>query len=193
MEKITQSHEETARRHNQTPGLIFTGFCWIAFFVSALIAMIFLQGLFNLIGSGQFTIQGFLMSLLLTAVFGGIAFLFWRGEDKMRVEYDCTFTPVSGGNADLDVARVMGNSRRKPMTSLPLKNVESAGAVDAPAFQRYLQMKDVKVHNWFVNREANLYFFYFVKANVKHMIVLELKDEMISCVKPYLGMGVWQK
>ena len=121
MEKITRSHEETARRHNQTPGLIFTGFCWIAFFASALIAMIFLQGLFNLIGSGQFTIQGFLMSLLLTVLFGGIAFVCWMGKDKMRVEYDYTFTPMSGGNADLDVARVMGNSRRKPMTSLPLK------------------------------------------------------------------------
>lgn len=188
MEKQNRSHEETARRRSQTPGMIFSGLCWVLLFLSAIIAFFNLQSFITNLFSGQFV----LAQLIYLLIFGGLTFLCWRGKDKMRVEYDYTFTPVTGGQADLDVAKVLGNSRRKLMTSLPLKNVEAAGAVDAPSFNRYVSMQDVKKHNWFVNREAKLYFFYFTKNGVRHLIVLELKDEMIKCVVPYLGMGVWQ-
>ena len=51
----------------------------------------------------------------------------------------------------------------------------------------------VKRHNWFVNREANLYFFYFQKKGLKHVIVLELTNEMIEMIrsKNYLPRGTW--
>ncbi len=56
-----------------------------------------------------------------------------------------------------------------------------------------LREKDVKRHNWFLNRDANLYYFYFIKKNVKHLAVVELTDEMIALVrsKSYLNRGVW--
>ena len=52
-------------------------------------------------------------------------------------------------------------------------------------------MKDVKKHNWFLNRESNLCYFYFVKNSVKHMIVIEPSDEMVEMAKPYMNYGVW--
>lgn len=193
MEKMSRSHEETARRQNQVPGMIFTGFSWVVFFLSALIAFTTLQGLITSIAENGFNATAVLVNVAIVAVFAGLAYLCWRNKDRMRIEYDYTFTPITGGTADLDIAQVMGNSRRRLMTSLSLKTVESAGPVDAPAFQRYLGMKEVKKHNWFVNREAKLYYFYFVKNEAKHLVVVELRDEMLDYVLPYLGMGVWQK
>ncbi len=195
MEKLSRSHEETARRHNQTLGMIFTGASWVVFFICALIAFMTLQGLVTslaTISEQGFNLTGTLINVAIIAVFGGLAYLCWRNKDRMRIEYDYTFTPITGGTADLDVAQVMGNSRRRLMTSLTLKNVESAGPVDGSAFQRYITMRDVKRHNWFVNRDGKLYYFYFVKNDVKHIMIVELKDEMLDYVKPYLGMGVWQ-
>lgn len=195
MEKLSRSHEETARRHNQTLGMIFTGASWVVFFICALIAFMTLQGLVTslaTISEQGFNLTGTLINVAIMAVFGGLAYLCWRNKDRMRIEYDYTFTPITGGTADLDVAQVMGNSRRRLMTSLTLKNVESAGPVDGSAFQRYITMRDVKRHNWFVNRDGKLYYFYFVKNDVKHIMIVELKDEMLDYVKPYLGMGVWQ-
>ena len=195
MEKITRSHEETARRHNQTIGMLFTGVSWGMFFICAIIAFMTLQGLVTSlasISSEGFNLVGTLINVGIMAVFGGLAYLCWRNKDRLRIEYDYTFTPITGGTADLDVAQVMGNSRRRLMTSLSLKIVESAGPVDGSSFQRYISMRDVKKHNWFVNRDAKLYYFYFVKNEVKHIMIVELRDEMLDYVKPYLNMGVWQ-
>ena len=133
MEKLSRSHEETARRHNQTLGMIFTGASWVVFFICALIAFMTLQGLVTslaTISEQGFNLTGTLINVAIIAVFGGLAYLCWRNKDRMRIEYDYTFTPITGGTADLDVAQVMGNSRRRLMTSLSLKNEESAGPVD---------------------------------------------------------------
>ena len=50
-----------------------------------------------------------------------------------------------------------------------------------------------KKHNWFVNRDAKLYYFYFQRKGVKHAIVLELTDEMIRMIrsKNYLPRDAW--
>ena len=177
--------DESAIKRNRTFSEVAYFLCWIVMIGCAIIAVIALNSLTAVFTS--FSWVSLAWSVGTMAVFGGLAFLIWRKKDELRVEYDYTFT-----NGDLDVGKVFGNSRRRLMTSLNMKNVEAAGSVTHPSFQRYLNAADVKKHNWFVNRDSNLYYFYFVKNNVKHVIVLELSDEMIEMLKPFLGFGVWQ-
>ena len=63
-------------------------------------------------------------------------------------------------------------------------------SVTDQSFQRYITMKDVKKHNWFLNRDNNLCYFYFVKNSVKHIIVVEPSDEMGEMAKPYLNLSL---
>ena len=136
-------------------------------------------------GSGiQFNFQALIMAL----VTGGIAFLLWRRSDYCRVEYDYTFT-----NGILDVSQVLNNKRRRYLTALDMKDVVRCGPTQGPTFEKTLRESGVKRHNWFLNRDANLYYFYFVKNNVKHLAVLELTDDMIAMIrsKSYLQRGVW--
>lgn len=158
---------------------------WVALVFSALVALIGLQGLVLTIMQGSFEP----LSLITTLLFGGLAFLLWRNKDSLRTEYEYTFT-----NGDLDVSKVLNNQKRRYLTSLNMKNVEAAGAVNTPAFQRFITMEGVKKHNWFLNREAKLYFYYFTKNQVKHIIILELSDEMVALTKKpnYMGYGIWQ-
>ncbi len=170
--------EEVAAKHNRTLSNLAYAMAWVAMILSALVAMMFFSSITTHFSVG--TIVGFLL-------FGGLAALIWFKKDNLRIEYDYTFT-----NGDLDVGKVFGNARRRLMTSLAMKNVEACGLVTDPSFQRYITMHDVKKHNWFVNRDAVLYYFYFVKNNVKHVIVLEISNDMAVMLRPYLPYGVWQ-
>ncbi|MDO4548166.1 MAG: DUF6106 family protein [Clostridia bacterium] len=160
--------------------------CWITIVFSAVLALIGLQNLLGIITSGSFDIG----SLIITLAFGAVAFFLWRNKDTLKTEYEYTFT-----NGDLDVSKVLNNQKRKYLTSVNMKDIEAAGEVTSPSFQRYITMPEVKRHNWFLNRESKLYFYYFTKNGTKHIIVLELSDEMAELTrKPnYMGMGVWQK
>ena len=160
--------------------------CWITIVLSGVLALIGLQGVMGLLAGGSFDLG----SLIMTVAFGLIAFFLWRNKDTLKTEYEYTFT-----NGDLDVGKVLNNQKRKYLTSLNMKNVEAAGEVTSPSFQRYITMPDVKRHNWFLNRDSKLYYYYFAKNGVKHIIVLELSDKMAELTrKPnYMGMGVWQK
>ena len=171
--------EEVAAKQNSTMNMIMYGLAWIVMIILAIMTM---SNLYAIVG-GNFQLP----VIITTLCTGALAVLIWLKKDELRIEYDYTFT-----NGDLDVGKVFGNSRRKLMTSLAMKNVESAGAVTDKSFQRFLNNKDVKKHNWFVNRDAKLYYFYFVKNEVRHAIILELSDEMIKMLKPYLPFGVWQ-
>ncbi len=176
--------EEVASKYNKTFDQIMYILVWIVIIFSGIIA---LMGLSQIMGM-QFNVS----SIGSFLIFGGItALLYWK-KDELKVEYDYTFT-----NGDLDVGKVFGNSRRRLMTSLPMKNVEAAGMVADSSFNKYMNDNSVKKHNWFVNRDANTSYFYFVKADkkgvmVKHCIVLELSEEMLTMLKPYLKFGVWQ-
>lgn len=182
--------EEVASKHNRLPGMILYGLSWVGIVVFGIIATMAFSSLTSVIMSGQ--LVPILITIAQMLIFGGLAVLIWFKKDNAHIEYDYTFT-----NGDLDVGKVFGNSRRRLMTSLAMKNVEAAGKVTHQSFQRFMNDKDVKKHNWFVNREADLCYFYFVKendkkVNVKHVIVLELSDEMLTMAKPYLKFGVWQ-
>ena len=176
--------EEVVVRHKRGVYTLMYYLSWVLIVVFGLIALVGLMNIMNFFTTGEFN----LLSVIMLVGFGGVAFLLWRNKDEMRAEYEYAFT-----NGDLDIAKVLNNSRRKYLTSLPMKTVEAAGPVTDGSFQRYVTMKDVKKHNWFLNREAKLYYFYFTKSNVKHLVIAELSDEMIQMIRArnYLNFGVW--
>ena len=75
-----------------------------------------------------------------------------------------------------------------------VKNVEAFGPVDSEHFRKLINMPNIKRRNWFLNRGANLYYFYYQKENSeKHMIIFEPSDEMVSYIRKYLPRGVYQQ
>ena len=180
--------EQTAVRRRQGAFTALYYLCWALLIILGLMAVMAVS---SIIGVNQETggIAFNWISLVVAVVLGGLAFLLWRGADNCRVEYDYSFT-----NGNLDVSRVLNNKRRRYLTALDMKDVIRCGPAAGPAFQKTLNEPGIKRHNWFVNREANLYFFYFKRKEVKHLIVLELNQEMIDVIRsksPYLPQGAW--
>jgi hypothetical protein len=113
--------------------------------------------------------------------------LIWWKKDILRLEYEYTFT-----NGELDFACVYGNKKRKNLGSMRVRNVEACGMVQSGSFQRYLRMPSVKTTNWFLNRDADLLFFFFQKDGNKRIIVCEPSEAMTDMIKQYLPRGAFQ-
>jgi hypothetical protein len=177
--------EQVARRKHQGMYTLLYVFLW---FIIIVFGMAALSSVMRIIMIDEQGLSINFIALIITVVGGGIAFLAWRRSDYCRLEYDYSFT-----NGILDVSRVMNNRRRRYLTALDMKDVIRCGPAQGPAFQKTLSEPGLKKHNWFLNRDANLYYFYFVKNNVKHMAVVELHQEMVEMIrsKSYLQKGVW--
>ena len=133
--------------------------------------------------SGGFSIEG----LLLTAFFIGFAALLFLRKDRIRTEFEYTFT-----NGDLDFAQVFNNQKRKSLGTMRVKNVEAFGKVAGEDFRKLVNMPELMRKNWFLNRGADLYFFYFQKEGKKTMIVLEPSQEMAEMIRKYLPHGAYR-
>ena len=156
-------------------------------FMLSMVLMVFL-GIFGFMMFQTLFMQFDVMTLILTVVCLGGAFLLFLYRDRLRAEYEYTFT-----NGALDFAMVFNNQKRKSLGSLAVNRVEAFGKVSGNAFQRYVSMNGIKTSNWFLNRGAELYYFYIQKDSSKRLIVFEPSEEMVSYIKFYLPHGAWQE
>ena len=152
---------------------------WVIMIFSAIIASMTL---------GTLTTAFSWFSVIVIVISAGIAVYTWFLHDKLLTEYEYTFT-----NGSLDFAEVYNNKKRKSLGSLNVRNVEAFGKVTSSSFQRYLNMPGIKRMNWFLNREAELYYFYFTKDTDKKMIILEPSEEMVENIRKYLPNGAWRE
>lgn len=171
--------EEVAVKKKNSLNRIVYYISWVVMIMSALFAFLELQVL----------IRAFdVYSLIITLISAGIAVYIFLFHDRLLTEYEYTFT-----NGSLDFAEVYNNKKRKSLGSLNVKTVDAFGKVSSGSFQRYLNMPDVKRMNWFLNREAELYYFFFSKDSAKKMIILEPSEEMVKLIRQYIPYGVYQE
>ena len=177
--------EEVVIKHKNLLNRILYYFSWILIIFTALMTVIMFNTVINYLAAGYGLNTPALIFML---VCGGIAVYTFLIHDKFLTEYEYTFT-----NGALDFAEVYNNKKRKALGSLNVKNIEAFGKVSSDRFKRYLSMPDVKRMNWFLNREAELYYFYFAKDNNRKMIILEPSEEMVEYIKLYIPRGAWQE
>ncbi len=154
--------------------------CWFGIVFFGLIAFIMLQSLMS-----QPRLDLPVIAILLGT--GGIAVLLFLRKDHFRVEYEYTFT-----NGDMDFARVYANSKRKELGTMKVRNVQACGWVQHPSFQRYVTMPGIRKDNWFLNREANLFYFFFEREGKKRIIVIEPSEEMGKLIRQYSAQNAFQ-
>lgn len=172
--------EEVVVKHKPFMQNIAHVFANIIMVFSALFGVMYLQMIF---------VQFNIVVLIISALFLGIAIFLYLYRDRLKTEYEYTFT-----NGDLDFAQVYNNQKRKSLGTMRVKNVEAFGPVDSEGFRKLINMPGIKRKNWFLNRDASLYYFYYQKENSeKHMIVFEPSEEMVEYIRKYLPHGVYQK
>ena len=170
--------EEIVTSRNTAFSSVLYVLAWIVMAFFAVIAVWTLQMVFVMFSFA--TVIVFLAS-------AGAAVVLFILKDYLKIEYEYAFT-----NGVLDFARVFRNARRKELGSMNVQNVTACGHVAHDSFQRFLSMKGVDKKNWFLNRDGNLFYFYYVKNEEKHMIIIEPTEELVSMIRGYLPVGVYQ-
>ena len=127
-------------------------------------------------------------ALMLFCAVIGVAIYLYMTHDKIRTEYEYTFT-----NGSLDFAMVFNNKKRKSLGSLNVAKVDAFGKVQSGSFRRHTQNKEVKHLRWFLNRDSELYYLAFSKEGKKSVIVFEPSEEMVGYIKHYLPYGAHQE
>ena len=171
--------EEVVVKRKNTVNRIIYYFSWVIMIIAAVFASLTL---------GTLTMNFNWMSVITIVVSAGIAVYIWFFHDKLLTEYEYTFT-----NGSLDFAEVYNNKKRKSLGSLNVRNVEAFGKVDSESFRRYISMPGIKKMNWFLNREAELYYFYFTKESDRKIIIFEPSEEMVSYIRQYLPNGAYRE
>ncbi len=171
--------EEVVVKHNR-------GFQTVAYVVANIVMVLF--GVIGLFSLQVLFMQFSVFALIETLLFIGGAVLLFLYRDRLRTEYEYTFT-----NGDLDFAMVFNNQKRKSLGTMRVKNVEAFGPVDSNAFRKLINMPGLKRRNWFLNRESKLYYFYYQKESEKNIIVLEPSEEMVELIRKYLPHGAYQE
>ena len=164
--------EVVVRKQGRAVSAIGFVMCWILIVAFGLYGMIGLSGIFSL----DFQVANFVSFI----VGGGVAFLLYRYKDNFRTEYEYTFT-----NGEMDVAKVLGNSRRKQLTTVRMREMEAGGWADTDAFDRYLSMKDVKRLDYFLNGKSRLYYLFFIRDGKKTLLLIEPSQEMVNMMAQY--------
>ena len=171
--------EEVVQKHKNLFNRILYYFSWLVMILTAFYASLMLSAL---------TRSPSLPAGVIFAASAGTAVYIGFFHDRLLTEYEYTFT-----NGALDFAEVYNNKKRKSLGSLNVKTVEAFGKVSSGSFHRYLNTPGIKRMNWFLNREAELYYFYFSKDNNKKMIILEPSEQMVDLIKQYIPRGVYQE
>lgn len=171
--------EEVVVKKNRTMHNIAHMFATITMVIAGILAMFFLNLLFF-----EFSVMGLIQTLFMA----GIAVLLFLRRDRLKTEFEYTFT-----NGDLDFAQVFNNQKRKSLGTMRVKNVEAFGPVDSNQFRKFINMPGLKKRNWFLNRDAKLYYFYYQKETAKNIIILEPSEELVGMIRKYLPQGAYQE
>ena len=172
---MDQFMEEVVTKRNkglQTAMFIFANLLWVFLALYALLCFSSLSGAMQ--EDGGFGANFFIV-LAQMLVFGGAALGIFLYKDRIKMEYEYTIT-----NQQMDFAQVFNNKKRKNLGTLHLRNIDACGLVASGSFKRYVDMSGLKRIHWFLNRDAELLYFYFQKDGQKKMIIIEPSEEMIA-------------
>ena len=178
--------EEVVTKKNRVMESVVYALANVSWVLLAVFAFMQLQSVTYLLSAEGFGTDT-LISIAIFLVIAAAAVLIFLYRDRIKTEYEYTFT-----NGQMDFAQVFNNKKRKALGTMNVRNVQACGLVASGSFQRYINMPGIKRTNWFLNREAELLYFYFEKEGQKRIIIIEPSQEMVSNIKKFLPQGIWQ-
>ena len=182
---MDQFMEQVATKRGTGMQTVMMIMAWAVIILSGLYGMLWFTSITSAFGAG---VMNGVVTIVMAVIFIGIAVLTYLYKDRVRTEYEYTFT-----NGTLDFAAVYNNRKRKALGTMNLKNITACGKVASGSFNRYINMQGIKRSNWFVNREADLFYIYFEKESNKRIIIIEPSEQMRKYIKGALSQGAWQE
>ncbi|SHE55132.1 hypothetical protein SAMN02746089_00455 [Caldanaerobius fijiensis DSM 17918] len=164
-------HEEVVKKKDMTLNNIiyYTSYLFMVIF-----GLISLNFLFSILA--HFNI----INLIIAVIAGGIAYGLYVLRNSQKIEYEYTFT-----NGDIDIAKVIMNSKRVHILSTNAKEFEVIAPVNSDAYKKISHnIRNYKIFKAYNNIDK-LYFGIF-SQNGKHCFLLfEPSDKLLKLLNLY--------
>ena len=110
-----------------------------------------------------------------------LAILCLYGRGQQLVEYEYAFT-----NGEVDIAKIVGSTKRKPLVSFKMQDVREMGRVNTGNFEDYDTDPDVKRTIAVLNKSSSgIIYVYFVKEGVPELVIMDPSKKLRSLMKQY--------
>jgi len=148
----------------------------LAMLGSALLAVGYLYRIQSTLMTSSFSF----VNVLLLLLFGGILAGLFYVRVHMRVEYEYSFT-----NGELDVDRVLNNTKRETLCTIRMSQVERMAAVEHPDYSTFDQEKNLKRIYAVLNRYSQTYFLVYNTGEERKMLLFEPSEELVAMMRLY--------
>ena len=111
---IDQFMEQVATKRNTGMQAVMIAFAWIVLVITGVYGLMLFS---NIANAFAVSVTAGIVQIVAAVVFIGIAVLIYLFKDRLRTEYEYTFT-----NGTLDFAAVYNNVKRKALGTMNLKN-----------------------------------------------------------------------
>lgn len=164
-------HEEVVKKKDMTVNNIIY---YVSYLFMVIFALISLNFLFVLLS--HFNI----INVVLTVTTGSIAYGLYLLRNKQRIEYEYTFT-----NGDIDIAKVIMNSKRVHILSTNVKEFELIAPVNSSAYKKVSNnINNYKVFKAYNNIDR-LYFGIFNHNGKRCFLFFEPSDKLLKLLSFY--------
>ena len=165
---------------------ILYGLCWCTSVLFIVLALFFATGVFSdnpHVLEVHWTNIGFLAICLMVAV------VIFRSKDHLRMEYDY----ILRGD-ELEINGIMNGRRRRTLAVIPLNRISFVGPASKMQIPDSINRAGIKKHEWYTNVQAEIYFVLYIESNIRHIVFLELNDEMLLGLRKSkaLPQNAWQ-
>lgn len=184
---MDQFMEEVVTKRNRAMESVLFILAWVFMILTGIIAVFMFNLITMTIGAQGFS-TGLIMDIAMTVLMAASCVLLFLFKDRIKTEYEYTYT-----NGIMDFAKVFNNRKRKALGTMNIRNVEACGMVSSGSFRRYLGVPGVKRINWFLNRDAELFYFYFQKDSKKSLMVIEPSETLRQLIVRNVGQGKFQQ
>lgn len=184
---MDQFMEEVVVKRNRSSENMLYILSWVFMILTGIGAIFMFNLLTMAIGSQGFH-SGMILDIVVTLLLIASCVLLFLNKDKIKMEYEYTFT-----NGILDFARVFNNRKRKNLGTMQVRNVEALGMVSSGSFHRYLSMPGIKRINWFLNRDAELFYMFYQKDGNKSLMIIEPSQTLRDLIIRAAGQGKLQQ
>ncbi|WP_026487606.1 DUF6106 family protein [Caldanaerobius polysaccharolyticus] len=164
-------HEEVVKKKNMAVNnLIY----YISYFFMIVFGLMSLNFLFSIFARLS------IASIIGTVLTGAITYGLYVLRNNQKVEYEYTFT-----NGDIDIAKVIMNSKRVPILSTNVKEFEIIAPVNSESYKRISHnINSYKVYRAYTNTDR-LYYGIFNHNSKRSFLVFEPSDQLLKLLKMY--------
>lgn len=148
---------------------------------AGLMAAIYLVRIQGTLLTPSFSVWDIVIFLVFALIVVGLFYI----RVNIRVEYEYSFT-----NGELDVDKVINNTKRKRLLTVDMRKIERMAPVEDESYAAYDADAQMKRTYAIINRYSQIYYVVWGEGTNRQMLLMEPSREMVEMMRQYNAKNI---